>query len=117
LFCLLIITLHLVRVIPSFFFISLTVVRHNSFLSPSLFYLLVHSRCRGFFVISFDHTQAHITVCRAPLDEGSANRRDLYLTTQTLYKRQTSMPPVGFEPTIPASVRPQTHVLDRAGLA
>jgi hypothetical protein len=24
------------------------------------------------------------------------------------------MPPVGFEPTIPASGRPQTHVLDRA---
>jgi hypothetical protein len=27
---------------------------------------------------------------------------------------QTSMPPVGFEPTIPASERPQIHVLDRA---
>ena len=24
------------------------------------------------------------------------------------------MPPAGFEPTIPASVRPQTHALDRA---
>ena len=24
------------------------------------------------------------------------------------------MPPVGFEPTIPASEQPQTHVLDRA---
>jgi hypothetical protein len=24
------------------------------------------------------------------------------------------MPPAGFEPTIPASGRPQTHVLDRA---
>jgi hypothetical protein len=24
------------------------------------------------------------------------------------------MPPVGFEPTIPASERPQTHALDRA---
>jgi hypothetical protein len=27
--------------------------------------------------------------------------------------KQTSMPPVGFEPTIPASERPQTHALDR----
>ena len=27
---------------------------------------------------------------------------------------QTSMPPVGFEPTILASERPQTHALDRA---
>jgi hypothetical protein len=47
------------------------------------------------FVISFDHTQAHTTVGRTPLEEGSARRRDLYLTTQTLYKRQTSMPPGG----------------------
>ena len=30
------------------------------------------------------------------------------------HNRQTSMPPVGFEPTIPASERPQTHALDRA---
>jgi hypothetical protein len=28
--------------------------------------------------------------------------------------RQTPMPPVGFEPTIPASARPQTYALDRA---
>ena len=28
--------------------------------------------------------------------------------------RQTSMPPAGFENTIPASERPQTHALDRA---
>jgi len=26
------------------------------------------------------------------------------------------MPPTGFEPTIPASERPQTHALDRAGI-
>jgi hypothetical protein len=66
------------------------------------------------FVISFDHTQATTTVGKTLLDEGSARRRDLYLTTQTLYKTQTSMPPVGFEPTIPASARLQTYVLDRA---
>jgi hypothetical protein len=28
--------------------------------------------------------------------------------------RQTSIPPVGFELTIPASARPQSYVLDRA---
>jgi hypothetical protein len=27
------------------------------------------------------------------------------------------MPPAGFEPTIPASERPQTHALDRAATA
>ena len=61
-----------------------------------------------------DHTQRRITVGRTPLDEWSARRRDLYLTTHNTHNRQTSMPPVGFEPTIPASERPQTYALDRA---
>ena len=39
-----------------------------------------------------------LTLGRTPLDEGSARRRDLYLTTHNIYKRETSMPPVGFEP-------------------
>jgi tetrahydromethanopterin S-methyltransferase subunit F len=38
----------------------------------------------------------------------------LYLTTHKTHKRQTSVPPVGFEPAIPASERPQTHALDCA---
>jgi hypothetical protein len=36
------------------------------------------------------------------------------LTTNTT---QTSMPPTGFEPTIPVSERPQTHALDRTAIA
>jgi hypothetical protein len=55
----------------------------------------------------------HATVGRTPLDEGPARRRDLYLTTHNTHKRQTSMPPVRFEPTILVSERPKTHVLDR----
>jgi hypothetical protein len=39
---------------------------------------------------------------------------DLYLTTHNTHNRQTSMPLSGFEPTIPANERPQTHALDRA---
>jgi hypothetical protein len=54
------------------------------------------------------------TLSRTPLDEWSARRRDLYLTTHNTHKRQTSMPPAGLEPTIPASERPQTLPLDRA---
>jgi hypothetical protein len=42
----------------------------------------------------------------SPLDEGSARRGDLYLTTHDNQKRQTSMPSAGFEPTIPASDQP-----------
>jgi hypothetical protein len=33
---------------------------------------------------------------------------------QNTRKRQTTAPPAGFESTMPASERPQTHALDRA---
>ena len=56
----------------------------------------------------------HTTLDRTPLDEGSARRRYLYLTTHNTNKRQTSMPPAGFEPTIPASEGPHTYALERA---
>jgi hypothetical protein len=52
------------------------------FRSPSLFYLLTVGV--EVFCLSLDHTQTHTTVSRTPLDEGSACRTDLYLTTQTL---------------------------------
>ena len=54
------------------------------------------------FTRFLDHTQRLTTVGRTPLDEGSARRRDLYLTTHNTHNKQTSMPPVGFEPTISA---------------
>jgi len=61
-----------------------------------------------------DHTQRRTTVGRTLLGEWSARRRDLYLTTHNTLNRQTSMPPVGFEPTISAGERPETYGLDRA---
>jgi hypothetical protein len=63
---------------------------------------------RGFTI-----TLRHTTLGRTPLDEWPARSTDLYLTTHNIHNRQTSMPPVGFEPIIPVSERPQTHVLDR----
>ena len=66
------------------------------------------------FTRFLDHTKRRTTVGRTPLDEWSARRRDLYLTTHNTHNRQTSMFPTGFEPTIPASKRPQTCVIDRA---
>jgi hypothetical protein len=83
------------------------------------FVVLPSSTCsqqvsRVFILFSLDHTQTNTTVGKTPLDEGSARRRDLYLTTQTLYRRQTSMPPVGFEPAVLTSEWPQTYALDRA---
>ena len=64
------------------------------------------------FLMFLDHTQRRTTVGRTPLDERSARRRDLYLTTHDTHNRQISMPPVGFEPTISAGERPQAaHLL------
>jgi hypothetical protein len=63
---------------------------------------------RGFTI-----TLRHNTLGRTPLDERSAQRRDLYLTTHNSHKRQTAMPPARFEPAIPASERSPTHALDR----
>jgi hypothetical protein len=65
--------------------------------------------CRGFSI-----TLTHTTLRRTPLDEGSARRRDLYLTTHNTHKTQPSMSPPWFEPAIPASERPQTHAPDQA---
>jgi len=60
---------------------------------------------KGFAITLIGYT----TLGRPPLDECSAQRRDLSLTTHNTQKRQTSIPMAGFEPTIPASERPQTH--------
>ena len=44
------------------------------------------------FLMFLDHTQRRTTVGRTPLDERSARRRDLYLTTHDTHNRQISMP-------------------------
>jgi hypothetical protein len=36
------------------------------------------------------------------------------LTTHSTHKKQISIPPEGFEPTVSAGARPQTHALDRS---
>ena len=43
----------------------------------------------------FTITLRHTTLVSTPLDEWSARRRDLYLTTHNTQNRQTSMPPGG----------------------
>jgi hypothetical protein len=62
----------------------------------------------------FTITLRHITLGRAPLDEWSARRTHLYLTTYGTYKKQRYMIPKGFEPVIPAREWPQNHVSHRA---
>ena len=72
------------------------------------------SRPRFPYYRGFTITLRHTTLGRTPLDEWSARRTDLYLTSHNTHNRQTSMPPAGFESTIPVSERPQTHALYRA---
>jgi len=67
------------------------------------------SHCRGLTI-----TLRHTTLRRIPLDEWSARRRDLYLTTHNTHNRQISMAPAGFEPAIPSNERQQTCALARA---
>ena len=49
----------------------------------------------------------HITLDRTPLDEWSARRNDLYVTTHNTHKRQTSVQPVGLEPSKRAAADPR----------
>jgi hypothetical protein len=64
-------------------------------------------------VIEASRTHCRTTVGRTPLDGWSARRKELYLITHKTHNRQTSMPPAGFEPAVPASERPHTDALDR----
>ena len=95
-----------------------TTMRTHMWIPINLFSPCGTAAQRGAMASSFlrlpDHTQRRTTVGRIPLDEWSARRRDLYLTTHNTHNRQTSMPPVGFDPTISAGERPQTYALYRA---
>jgi hypothetical protein len=51
------------------------------------------------FTIPLRHTK----LCRNPLDKWSARRGDRYLTIHNTHKKRKIMPPLGFEPAIPAS--------------
>jgi len=62
----------------------------------------------------FEVTLRNTTLRRTPLDEWSARRTDLCLTKHNIQKRQTTMPPAGFQPTIQTSEQPQVHAAARA---
>jgi hypothetical protein len=48
------------------------------------------------------------------MDEWSDSRREFYLTTHNTNKKETSMPPEGFESAVPESERPQIRMLEGA---
>ena len=80
----------------------------------SYIYIYIYIYMERLFLMFLDPTQRRSTVGRTPLDEWSARRSDLYLTTHDTHNRQISMPPVGFEPTISAGERPQAVRLLRS---
>jgi len=68
------------------------------------------------FLRFLDNTKRRNTVGGNPLDEWSARRKDLYVTTHNNHKGHISLPPEEFESAVPASERPQTYALDRAAI-
>jgi len=87
-----------------------TVQRYNLF-NPAVFVCFCCESPQWVRTSSFlrflDHTQRRSTVGRTPLDEWSACRRDLYMTTHNTQNRPTSMPPGGI----------RTHSLSRRAVA
>jgi hypothetical protein len=65
-------------------------------------------------LLSIEASRSHSDT--PPLDSServiSPTQRPLHDNTQQ--SQETAIPPAGFEPTIPASERPQTHASDRA---
>jgi len=64
------------------------------------------------FTRFLDHTQRRTTLGRTPLEEWSARRRGLHLTTHNTHNRQTTIPSAVFEPPISTGQRPQTYALE-----
>ena len=90
-------------------YFSRTLLTVLFFLSASQHIVGLYSQpFSGLLAYSFgflDRTQRRATVGRTPPDEWSVRRRELYLTIHNTHNRQTSMPPVWFEPTISAGAR------------
>ena len=81
----------------------------NPFSLPPMALSPTRARASSILMRFLDDTHRRITVGRTSLDKWSARRRDLYLTTHNTHNRQTSMPPVGFEPTISAGELSQNY--------
>ena len=111
--------------------------RHSEF-RLLVFMLAPFSHFRTFIVLSFSLRFNVFSFCGAASERGLcpshswgfphndaaqsigllwASKRpvtETRLTTHNTHKRQTSMPPAGFEPRTSAGERPQTYALDRA---
>ena len=64
---------------------------------------------------SRSHSIKHTKLGTTALDEWSARRRDLYLTSHTTHKREKNISPAGLELKFPASEQPQNPRLRTRG--
>ena len=97
------------------FFLLLTLsslLRHTSVRDPAPHGGPTRAMAFSFFKLP-DRTQRRTTFGRTVRDEWSARRTDFYLTTHNTQKRQASLHPAGFEPTISARERQQTYAFER----
>jgi hypothetical protein len=103
----------------NFLFVCTDVLFHGSYRLLMCILIFPHRSTAlfgpGLLIIGVSrlHSARHNTCGRTPLAQWSARNRHLYLKTCNNHKRQTSMPPVRFEPAFPASKWPQSHTLNR----
>jgi hypothetical protein len=111
---------HFLALLAVHHFLHVSTIRVKSLtlrLTMSYIYIYIYIYMEHLFLMFLDHTQRRTTVGSSPLDEWSAPRRDLYLTTHDNHNRQITMPPMGFESTISAVERPAAaHLLRSWGL-
>jgi hypothetical protein len=79
-------------------------------------WLYFHSPVAGFSLLVFEVSWSHTTTRHSRQDSSGQviNSSQRPLPDNTQHSQQTSMPPVGFEPTISAGERPKTYAFDRA---
>ena len=73
-------------------YLYLVPLQNNTYGVFFFFWRCSPTRSMASFAKFLDHTQRRTTVGRTPLDEWSARRRYLYLTTHSTHNRKTSMP-------------------------
>ena len=62
----------------------------------------------------YDHTHTHHTRQDSSVRVISTSQRPLPLPDKSQQSKEASMLPTAFEPSVPASERPQTHAINRA---
>jgi hypothetical protein len=80
------------------------------------FFLLVLRPNVGHGLLIHEFSRSHTMTHHSRQDSSgrTISSSQEFLPVNTHLQRQKSMPPGGFEPTISASIRPQTHALDGA---